>query len=151
LEKVKRLKKKRFDRIMFMFPHVGGLSTDQDRQVRSNQELLLRFFNSACQLLSPHGTIVVTLFNGLPYSLWDIRALAKSVGLHCQRSFKFQSDAYPGYRHARTLGNIDGENAWKGETRDARSYVFEMEKELREQKGSRKPSRKSPNDSSDED
>lgn len=35
------------------------------------------------------------------------------------------ASAYPGYSHARTLGNIEGGGGWKGEDREARSYVFQ--------------------------
>ncbi|KAL7274329.1 hypothetical protein RUND412_002774 [Rhizina undulata] len=127
LNKTKSLKKKKFDVVVFQFPHVGGLTKDMDRQIRSNQELLLGFFTAAKELLIPTGTTVVTLFEGSPYNLWDIRRLAKSMGLKSQRSFKFQSEAYPGYRHVRTLGNIEGDGGWKGEQRDSRSFVFEIQ------------------------
>lgn len=114
-----------FQRIMFNFPHVGGKSTDVNRQVRFNQELLVKFFTSATPLLAPSGTIVVTIFEGEPYTLWNIRDLARHTGLDVQKSFKFQPSAYPGYSHARTLGNIDGGGGWKGENRESKSYVFQ--------------------------
>jgi len=31
---------------------------------------------------------------------------------------------YPGYSHARTLGNVEGGGGWKGEDRRARMFVF---------------------------
>ena len=37
LVKSKALRGKTFDRIVFMFPHVGGISKDVDRQIRANQ------------------------------------------------------------------------------------------------------------------
>ncbi|KAI1268560.1 hypothetical protein F5Y18DRAFT_375878 [Xylariaceae sp. FL1019] len=117
------------DRIIFNFPHVGGKSTDVNRQVRYNQELLVSFFQRANPSLAPGGTIIVTLFEGDPYTLWNVRDLARHSGLQVVRSFRFQASAYPGYHHARTLGvvrNRDGEvgGGWKGEDRPARSYCF---------------------------
>ncbi|KAI0166342.1 hypothetical protein GGR57DRAFT_22342 [Xylariaceae sp. FL1272] len=117
------------DRIIFNFPHVGGKSTDVNRQVRYNQELLVSFFQRASPSLAPGGTIIVTLFEGDPYTLWNVRDLARHSGLQVVRSFRFQASAYPGYHHARTLGvvrNSHGEigGGWKGEDRPARSYIF---------------------------
>ena len=121
----------KFDRILFNFPHVGGKSTDVNRQVRYNQELLVAFFQRALLSLAPKGSVVVTLFEGEPYTLWNIRDLARHAGLQVERSFRFQFSAYPGYHHARTLGVVrkgtsseESKSAWKGEDRAARSYVF---------------------------
>jgi 25S rRNA (uracil2634-N3)-methyltransferase len=127
LDENKALKKKgaQFDVIIFNFPHVGGKSKDVNRQVRFNQELLVKFFTAAIKLLAAAGTIVVTLFEGEPYTLWNVRDLARHSGLEVQRSFKFLANAYPGYSHSRTLGNIDGGGGWKGEDREARSYIFQ--------------------------
>ncbi|RFU33241.1 Phenylalanine tRNA ligase, partial [Scytalidium lignicola] len=125
------------DRIVFNFPHVGGKSTDVNRQVRYNQELLVSFFTHAISSLRPAPkplsttppSIIVTLFTNPPYTLWNIRDLARHSGLAVHTSFRFQAAAYPGYRHARTLGVVkskkgEGEGGWKGEEREARSYVF---------------------------
>jgi 25S rRNA (uracil2634-N3)-methyltransferase len=65
----------------------------------------------------------------MPYTLWNIRDLGRHSGLQVERSFKFQAQAYPGYRHARTLGVIKGKDGkegggWKGEERESRSFVF---------------------------
>ncbi|KAI1824449.1 hypothetical protein F4861DRAFT_539057 [Xylaria intraflava] len=117
------------DRIFFNFPHVGGKSTDVNRQVRYNQELLVSFFQRAMPSLALGGSIIITLFEGEPYTLWNIRDLARHSGLQVERSFRFQASAYPGYHHARTIGVIrtrSGEvgGGWKGEDRAARSYIF---------------------------
>lgn len=114
---------------------MGGKSTDVNRQVRYNQELLVEFFKRALLSLAPGGTIIVTLFEGEPYTLWNVRDLARHSGLQVERSFRFQAPAYPGYHHARTLGVVknkqgDVGGGWKGEDRAARSYVFVRKDEV---------------------
>ena len=173
-----------FTKIVFNFPHVGGLSTDVNRQVRANQELLVGFFKSATPLLASaerpvwterarggngenddtqadedegrwsdlsyedkersvvtKGQILVTLFEGEPYTLWNVRDLARHSGLKVVESFRFPWEAYPGYAHARTAGEItrgkdrtaEGKRkgAWRGEERDARCYVLEVKEDGR--------------------
>ncbi|KAI1769525.1 hypothetical protein GGR53DRAFT_472857 [Hypoxylon sp. FL1150] len=146
------------DRIIFNFPHVGGKSTDVNRQVRYNQELLVSFFQRAIPSLTPGGTIIVTLFEGEPYTLWNIRDLGRHSGLQVESSFKFQASAYPGYHHARTLGVVKNKNGesgggWKGENRAARSYIFVRKDDQAKPvpKSSKKRSRPSDDESSDED
>ncbi|KAK2026801.1 hypothetical protein LX32DRAFT_622021 [Colletotrichum zoysiae] len=146
-----------FKRILFNFPHVGGKSTDRNRQVRYNQELLVAFFNSAIPSLAPGGTIVVTLFEGDPYTLWNVKDLGRHAGLQSLQSFKFHAKAYPGYKHARTLGVVrekkTGEAsgaAWKGEDRPARSYVFMRKDEAPEEVPGKKRKRGGDESSSEE-
>ncbi|KAJ4400301.1 hypothetical protein N0V91_008760 [Didymella pomorum] len=141
-----------WDTVVFMFPHTGGLSTDVNRQVRSNQALLVGFFKSCLETQTPKhrlrileqqanrpnlvqrkpieflkmgGRICVALFEGEPYTLWNIRDLARHAGLKVVESFKFDWSQYPSYSHVRTLGSLEGGGAWKGEDREARMYVFE--------------------------
>ncbi|TAQ89758.1 hypothetical protein B7494_g1933 [Chlorociboria aeruginascens] len=145
------------DRVIFNFPHVGGKTTDVNRQVRYNQELLVSFFKNILPSLSSNrgSSIIVTLFEGEPYTLWNIRDLARHSGLEVERSFKFQSKAYPGYKHARTLGVVRRKNGevggWKGEERAARSFVFVRKGESSElQLTKKKNSDDSSEDESDE-
>ncbi|KAI4270817.1 MAG: hypothetical protein LQ337_006446 [Flavoplaca oasis] len=149
----KEVKKGDFDRIVFNFPHVGGLTKDVNRQVRHNQELLVNFFKAALPLLASKGSIILTIFESEPYSLWNVRDLARHVHLKVGRSFKFQAEAYPGYKHARTLGNIEGGGGWKGETRDARTYIFERKdgEGRREQETSQKGKSSGSSDSDEDD
>lgn len=138
-------------------------------------ELLLSFFRSAIPLLSTHvptandadyfedatdaGTmsfppcILVTLFEGEPYTLWNIRDLARHAGLKPLTSFRFEASLYPGYRHARTLGVVAGGGGWRGEDRASRTYVLvrpdaEM---LQLQRPSRKKRKRGEESSDDED
>ncbi|KAE8348618.1 hypothetical protein BDV28DRAFT_84262 [Aspergillus coremiiformis] len=174
-----------WDLICFNFPHVGGLSTDVNRQVRANQELLVAFFKACLPLLSSRpaadgehledkaawdfsaesgfdsdeddeeeglaplnafgreksgprnepGQIVVTLFEGEPYTLWNIKDLARHAGLRVVTSFKFPWASYKGYSHARTLGEVEGKHGgrggWRGEDRQARMYMFEPREDHR--------------------
>ncbi|KAK2004828.1 hypothetical protein LX36DRAFT_649363 [Colletotrichum falcatum] len=146
-----------FKRILFNFPHVGGKSTDRNRQVRYNQELLVAFFKSAIPSLAPGGTIVVTLFEGDPYTLWNIKDLGRHAGLQSLQSFRFHSKAYPGYKHARTLGVVREKKtgdasgaAWKGEDRPARSYVFMRKDEAPEEAPGKKKRKRGGDESSSE-
>lgn len=82
------------------------------------------------KLAKEQATILVTLFESEPYTLWNIKDLARHVGLKSITSFVFPWESYPGYRHARTIGTIEGKGgAWKGEDRVARTYVFGLKKE----------------------
>lgn len=127
---------KGWDWIVFNFPHVGGLSTDVRRQVRANQELLVKFFEGCKSVLrqpklkleawedtsTPEetemrktgGKVLVTLFEGEPYTLWNVKDLARHAGLVVERSFTFRSEGYSGYQHARTLGNVRGKGKVEG-------------------------------------
>jgi 25S rRNA (uracil2634-N3)-methyltransferase len=148
-----------FTKIVFNFPHIGGLSTDINRQTRANQQLIQGFFAAATPFLVAHdnplrqrppspdesdrpnqdmapGQILVTLFAGEAYTDWNIRDIARSQGLRVVESFRFPWEAYPGYRHARTGGEVktgrdrsdEGKRrgAWRGEEREARCFVFEV-------------------------
>jgi len=184
LEACKEVRKRKWDRVWFNFPHAGGRSKDVNRQVRFNQELLSEFFESAAKVLSSEDdqgdsrnendenkvesrpSIIITLFEGEPYTLWNVRDLARNKGLVVKRSWKFDPSIYPGYRHARTVGvikkgGIDGqeesETAWRGEDRAARTYQFGLKEDTPNQwpatsdANSRKRKHKAPSEDSDSD
>ncbi|KAK5083026.1 hypothetical protein LTR05_006908 [Lithohypha guttulata] len=156
-----------FTKIVFNFPHTGGLSTDVNRQVRANQELLVDFFNSAKPLLATSSRPAKSRENedlGVQdedLENFEAKEQEESAALtrgQVVESFKFPWAAYLGYKHARTVGDIvtgkdrgeEGKRkgAWRGEERDARCYVLALKEEsgLQDKNGKKRK----PNDGSDE-
>jgi 25S rRNA (uracil2634-N3)-methyltransferase len=118
-------KKSQFDAIIFMFPHVGAGIKDQARNVLANQNMISSFFASATSFLAPKGRIVVTTKEGMPYTLWEIKSLAKQHGLKCMLSLKFRPQEFPDYTHRRTLGFKEGVSSdGNQEVQNSRMYFF---------------------------
>ncbi|KNZ43918.1 uncharacterized protein VP01_970g1 [Puccinia sorghi] len=90
LNEDKRMKKSKikFDKVIFNFPHVGGSEPDQDRNVRANQILILRFLRSASTLLfqSPDGCI-------LDQARRKKRARSSAKNAKKQRRYSHSSDS----------------------------------------------------------
>ncbi|RXK38696.1 hypothetical protein M231_04006 [Tremella mesenterica] len=197
LEKCKRIGKGKWSKVIFNFPHAGAGITDQDRNILSNQHLLLGTFRSVHPFLtsssssssssssinppnhnnpnsiskhkhkhqrhrsssssssssSEHlsdiepdemfenqqpqsslpanpplsvpnkdGTILITLLDQPPYTLWALPKLAKRPPALCPntnlpqprytllRSFEFIPSLYEGYEHRRTRGFKEGKS-----------------------------------------
>ncbi|KAJ3302966.1 hypothetical protein HDV03_004418 [Kappamyces sp. JEL0829] len=129
LSKTPVLKGKRFDKIVFMFPHVGLGIKDQDQNIRANQMLIQRFLEESQSKLKDDGEIIVTVKTGLPYDSWNVRELGKQAGLVVSRSFEFVPADFAGYRHRRTLGYDkdkcadDNQEITKS---PPRSYIFKL-------------------------
>ncbi|KAI7896972.1 uncharacterized protein EV154DRAFT_541258 [Mucor mucedo] len=127
----KEVKKNRYHKIIFNFPHAGSGIKDQDRNVVANQKLLNGFFDAATPMLTkaskgeipatksntrqaeeeivPDGEIHVTLKTCKPYNLWAVKGLVKANGvLAVKGTTPFYADDFPGYEHRRTLGYKEG-------------------------------------------
>ncbi|KAJ8515437.1 hypothetical protein ONZ45_g7159 [Pleurotus djamor] len=157
LDRCAPLKGKNFDKIVWNFPHAGKGITDQDRNILSNQLLVLGFLRSASKALvngpppailskkkrssddddddddsslpvnsseggvdiqmktRSRGSVLITLRNVSPYTLWDIPRLAKNPpppqgstppNPHyiILRSFVFNRSSWKGYEHRMTKG-----------------------------------------------
>ncbi|KAJ3375024.1 hypothetical protein GGF31_005746 [Allomyces arbusculus] len=125
LDKAAALKGRTFTKIVFNFPHVGLGIKDQDRNIRANQALILKFLQSSMALSTLKTEIVLTTKTGGPYDLWDVKRLAKSAGLVSKMSFPFHPDPYPGYEHRRTLGHEEGVSADANvEIKNAKTFVL---------------------------
>lgn len=87
------------------------------------------------------GSILITLLNQAPYTLWSLPQLAQRPPTHCPgtrlqqpryqllRSFKFHPDLYPGYAHRRTIGWKEGKSKSEneeilGRQGEARTWEF---------------------------
>ncbi|RPD82158.1 hypothetical protein L226DRAFT_17842 [Lentinus tigrinus ALCF2SS1-7] len=174
LDRCAPLRGRKFDRIVWNFPHAGKGITDQDRNILSNQLLLLGFLRSAASLLvsgpipsihkahkkkrdpddesgndagsdeekmddvprQARGTILITLRNVPPYTLWDLPKLAKnppppqSSGekpnpKYIQlRSFVFHRHVWVGYEHRMTKGERAHGLGKTGERGEDRTWEF---------------------------
>ncbi len=108
LDKVKEIKSRTFDYIVFMFPHVGRGIKDMERNIIANRELIAKFLASSRKFTHPGSEIHITIKQVEPYNSWRIRELAVECGLFCVRSFEFDPSIYPEYTHRRTLGFVEG-------------------------------------------
>ncbi|GJN33673.1 hypothetical protein PR202_gb22294 [Eleusine coracana subsp. coracana] len=99
------LKNKRFDRIIFNFPHAGFLGREYEAHVISAHKKLVRgFFSNASHLLGPHGEIHVSHKVGHPYDSWDLEQLASESSLVLTEKVGFYKADYPGYNQKRGDG-----------------------------------------------
>ena len=109
--------------------------TDQAASVKSHQELLVRFFACALEVLEPEGEVLVTLKTGMPYELWKVCKLA-SVGsgnaLQLRTAHAFSASAFPGYRHRRTRGDAASKPTEDELEGGARTYVWKRTREAAE-------------------
>lgn len=127
LIKTPELKGRLYDKIVFNFPHVGLGIKDQEKNVKANQNMILLFLEHASKKLRKGGKIFVSLKTGLPYDLWDIKALGKAAGLALNRSCEFVASDYPGYAHRRTIGFqefISSSNNEEINKKNPRMYIF---------------------------
>ncbi|GAW02128.1 conserved eukaryotic protein [Lentinula edodes] len=167
-------KGRRWSKIVWNFPHAGKGINDQDRNILSNQTLILGFLHSAAKFLkqgpvpsvagrkkqkasdededegeetdndtrnslesgSCRGTILITLRNVPPYTLWDVPKLAKNPPSSAQgstssnpryiilRSFAFHREIWDGYEHRMTKGLRAHGTGKTGEGGEDRTWEF---------------------------
>ncbi|KAG6855860.1 hypothetical protein H0H87_009977 [Tephrocybe sp. NHM501043] len=185
LERTAPLKARRWDRVVWNFPHAGKGINDQDRNILSNQVLILGFLRSVSKVLSlgpipsfttpkkrksseddddeeelveepmlveteegehfefivpenivkTRGTVLITLRNVVPYTLWDVPRLAKkpppttgstpsNPRYTLLRSFGFNRSVYKGYEHRMTKGTRAHGTGTTGDGGEDRSWEF---------------------------
>ncbi|KAH0465084.1 hypothetical protein IEQ34_005187 [Dendrobium chrysotoxum] len=125
------LKAKRFDRIIFNFPHSGheiGLHERDEELILRHRELLRDFFSSARCLLTKNGEIHVSHRDDEPYIRWKIRSSANKRGLILKEMVEFQKKDYPGY-HNKRGGDIKSNKTFPLGDRSF-TFKFSLNKDL---------------------
>ena len=97
------LKKKKFDVIIFMFPHTGvsifapapGQSGPNPASIESNKTLMREFLKSAQHILAQDGEIHITLKTSVPYKFWTFPIL-RSMRLSPSPN-SFNAQLFPDY------------------------------------------------------
>ncbi|KAI0348107.1 hypothetical protein BDW22DRAFT_1350255 [Trametopsis cervina] len=180
IEKYASLRDKKFDKIVWNFPHAGKGITDQDRNILTNQLLLLGFLRSVSGILQTgpapvvharrkpkasgddsgddghasssetenlatssvrRGTVLITLRNVAPYTLWDLPKLAKNPPppqsggqanprYTLLRSFAFHRNAWKGYEHRMTKGERVHGKGTTGVGGEDRTWEFYLRDQL---------------------
>ncbi|KAI4989889.1 hypothetical protein ZWY2020_038252 [Hordeum vulgare] len=99
------LKMRRFDRIIFNFPHAGfNGKEDNPLVINLHKQLVNGFFANARHLLRPFGEIHLSHKTGYPYDAWDIEQLANESCLVMFDKDIFCKEEYPGYNQKRGDG-----------------------------------------------
>ncbi|XP_023645889.1 heavy metal-associated isoprenylated plant protein 41 isoform X1 [Capsella rubella] len=100
------LRYRRFDRIIFNFPHAGfhGKETDSSL-IRKHRELVFGFFHGASRLLRADGEVHVSHKNKAPFCNWNLEELASRCFLVLIQRVAFEKSNYPGYENKRGDGS----------------------------------------------
>ncbi|KAL4554661.1 hypothetical protein LXL04_037260 [Taraxacum kok-saghyz] len=99
------LSTRKFDRIVYNFPHAGFLGKETDHLVIMIHRNLIRgFFMNAIDMLLPNGEIHVTHKTAHPFDTWNIEELATQSCLTLLESVEFKIEDYPGYNNKRGDG-----------------------------------------------
>ncbi|KAF3966938.1 hypothetical protein ACB098_11G055100 [Castanea mollissima] len=97
------LMSRKFDVIIFNFPHAGhcGLNETDHLLIEMHRNLLQAFFNSARYMLTRGGEVHVAHRDDWPYNKWKIEELAERADLYLKEKVGFNAIHYPGYTNKR--------------------------------------------------
>ncbi|KAF9615335.1 hypothetical protein IFM89_022986 [Coptis chinensis] len=113
------LKTRRFDRIVFNFPHAGFLyrvrGEHDEYQIQLHQEVVRGFLQSARHMLTKNGEIHVTHKTSNPFSKWEVQKLAQEAGLCLVEEVLFSKADYPGYHNKKGYGRKTNKTFHVGE------------------------------------
>lgn len=106
-----QLKDKKFDIIIFTFPHTGipnnviGISGFNPESIESYKTLIRNFLKSSQLILADNGEIIITLKTSAPYDKWDFPDFAQ-FEIEPKSQHDFNAHLFPGYVHSATNGHV---------------------------------------------
>ncbi|MED6127879.1 hypothetical protein PIB30_092278 [Stylosanthes scabra] len=96
------LKMRKFDRIIFNFPHAGFYGKEDNLEViKKHKDLVLGFFKNASRMLRANGEIHVNHKTSAPFNNWEIEKLGAQSSLTLIELADFKREDYPGYNNKR--------------------------------------------------
>ncbi|KAF8392862.1 hypothetical protein HHK36_021101 [Tetracentron sinense] len=96
---------RKFDRIIFNFPHAGFHGKeDQNHLIKKHKNLVRGFFKSASGMLRSHGEIHVNHKTTPPFCRWNLEELASLHSLALTECTDFKREDYLGYDNKRGAG-----------------------------------------------
>ncbi|CAH8391483.1 unnamed protein product [Eruca vesicaria subsp. sativa] len=98
---------RKFDRIIFNFPHAGfhGKETDSSL-IKKHRELVFGFLHGASHMVrATTGEVHVSHKNKAPFSHWKLEELASKCSLALTQCVVFKKSQYPGYENKRGDGS----------------------------------------------
>ncbi|KAB1204486.1 hypothetical protein CJ030_MR4G018809 [Morella rubra] len=100
------LRMRKFDRIVFNFPHAGFYGKEDNALlIKMHKDLVNGFFRHASCMLRANGEIHVNHKTTAPFCDWNIQELASHNSLALVECVDFKKDDYPGYKNKRGDGS----------------------------------------------
>ncbi|GFP90972.1 uncharacterized protein at4g26485 [Phtheirospermum japonicum] len=100
-----QLKHRKFDRIVFNFPHAGFIAREHDSyQISLHQNVVRGFMRNGCNMATEKGEVHVTHKTAYPFSKWEIEELGQEAGLKLNGRADFWRWEYPGYVNRKGAG-----------------------------------------------
>jgi hypothetical protein len=92
---------RKFDVVMFYFPHVGGNTAEPD-VLDANRQLVSTFLAGASKVVAKGGEIQLAVKVDRAYAAWDVRSLFESQSLAVVHQLDVDKEQFPGYVHRLT-------------------------------------------------
>ncbi|CAA7015437.1 unnamed protein product [Microthlaspi erraticum] len=87
---------RRFDRVIFNFPHAGFHGRESDSNlIQKHKKLVFGFFHGARHMLRADGEIHVSHKNKAPYCHWKLEELASKCSLGVDSLCGFRQEGLP--------------------------------------------------------